>query len=121
MNAYQVIGLTKTLTATTVSAQVTFTPVECLAAFNGQAGPLYIKITNGSSDNNVYFVSGKTAQTAVKPTAGSPGSTPIPAYAEVIVQVNDGPSIATSTINIACVADSSAMVFMTPVLNVITA
>ena len=117
MNAYQVTGLTKVLAATTTSSVVSISPGEAGIAFNGQTGPLFLKITNGSASDNVYFSTGKTSQTAVKPVVGTPGSCPIPAYGEVIIQVGDGPSVPPVTIYVAAVADTSATVYVTPVLN----
>lgn len=117
MNAYQVTGQTKVLAATGTSSVISITPGEAGIAFNGQMGPLFLKITNGSGSDNVFFETSKTTTTAIKPTVGNPGSAAIPAYGEVIVQVGDGPSVPPVTIYIAAVADSSATVYVTPILN----
>lgn len=115
MNAYQVTGLTKVVTATATSSQINFTPAEVASSFSGQSGPVYLKITNGSAADNIYFKTGLTAQTAVIPTGGTPGSTCIPAYAEVIVQVAAGDGLSPATIYVACVAATSSPVYITPV------
>jgi hypothetical protein len=115
INAYQVTGLTEVVTATSTSSQINITPTEAGFNFAGQRGPRFLKITNGSADQNIYFSTGTTSQTAVLPSAGTPGSTPIPAYAEVIVQVTS-PSSYPATIYVACVAASSSPVFITPVM-----
>ena len=113
--AYQVTGPTKALTATAVSSAVSITPQETVFGFSGQSGPIFLKITNGSADQNVYFQTGLIAQTAVIPVSGGvSGSTPIPAYAEVIVQVT-AQSNQPATIYVACVAGASSPVFITPV------
>ena len=117
MNAYQITGQTKVLAATTSSSVISISPGEAGIAFNGQTGPLFLKITNGSGSDNVFFETSKTTTTATKPAVGTPGSCPIPAYGEVIVQVGDGPSVPPVTIYIAAVADSSATVYVTPILN----
>jgi hypothetical protein len=117
MNAYQVTGLTHKVTATSTSSQINITPTEAGFSFAGQTGPYYLKITNGSADQNIYFSTGTTSQTAVIPTGDGvlAGSTPIPAYGEVIVQVAAGNGISPTTIYVACVAASSSPVFITPV------
>ena len=63
-----------------------------------------------------YFSTGTTSQTAVIPTGegANAGSCVIPAYAEVIVQVNQN-TTTPATIYIAAVAASSSPVFVTPV------
>jgi len=115
--AYQVVGLTKALTATATSSGTSFTPAECNAAFSGTRGPYYLKITNGSADQNVFFVTDVTAPTAVIPTVGTPGSTPIPAYGEIIVQVaGAGGLLPQVPVYVAVVAASSSPVYITPVL-----
>ena len=115
--AYQVVGLTKVLTATTSSSGTSFTPAECNAAFSGTRGPYYLKITNGSADQNVFFVTGATAPTAVIPTGVTAGSTPIPAYGEIIVQIaGAGGLIPVVPVYVAVVAASSTPVYITPVL-----
>tara|TARA_R110002126_G_scaffold87537_1_gene210600 strand:+ start:2699 stop:3061 length:363 start_codon:yes stop_codon:yes gene_type:complete len=116
MLAYQVTGLTHKVTATAVSSETNITPTEAGVNFSGQGGPIYFKITNGSSSENVYFQTGTTSQTATIPTGdgASAGSCVIPAYAEVIVQVAST-SAAPQTIYIACIAAASSPVFITPV------
>jgi len=116
VTAYQVTGLTHKVTATATSSEINITPTEAATNFAGQGGPYFLKITNGSSSENVYFKTGTTSQTAVIPTGDGvlAGSTPIPAYAEVIVQV-ESTSSAPTTIYVACVAASSSPVFITPV------
>jgi hypothetical protein len=115
INAYQVTGLTEVVTATSTSSEINITPTEAGFNFAGQRGPRFLKITNGSADQNIYFSTGLTSQTAVLPSAGTPGSTPIPAYAEVIVQVTS-PSSYPATIYVACIAASSSPVYITPVM-----
>jgi hypothetical protein len=114
--AYQVTGLTSLVTATATSSEISVTPVEAGFNFSGQRGPRFLKITNGSASENIYFKTGTTSQTAVIPTGdgASSGSTPVPAYAEVIVQVTS-PSDYPTTIYVACVAASSSPVYITPV------
>lgn len=120
MNAYQITGNTKVITATSSSSEISITPGEAGISFSGQPGPFFLKITNGSADQNVFFCTGNTSQTAVAPTAGNPANgVPIPAYGEVIVQVNDGPSVYPVTIYVAAVAASSTLVYVTPVINII--
>jgi len=116
INAYQVTGLTSLITATSSSSEINITPTEAGFSFSGKGGPFFLKITNGSSDQNVYFKTGLTSQTAVIPTGDGAfaGSTPIPAYAEVIVQV-ENPADTPATIYVACVAAASSPVFITPV------
>jgi hypothetical protein len=116
VTTYQVCGLTHLVTATSTSSQITITPAQAGYSFSGQSGPLFFKITNGSEAEEVFFVTGTTSQTAVIPTAGTPGSTPIPAYAEVIVQVAPDQTIPASTIYVACVAAASSPVYITPVV-----
>jgi hypothetical protein len=116
VQAYQVTGLTHLVTATSTSSEINITPTEASVNFSGQGGPIFLKITNGSNSENVYFKTGTTSQTAVIPTGegASAGSTVIPAYAEVIVQVAST-SASPTTIYIACVAASSSPVYITPV------
>jgi hypothetical protein len=117
MNAYQVTGLTHRVTATAVSSEINIAPTEAGFNFAGQGGPVFLKITNGSADQNVYFQTGLTTQTAVIPTGdgANAGSCVIPAYAEVIVQVAQGNGIVPQTVYVACVAAASSPVFITPV------
>jgi len=119
MNAYQVCGLTHLVTATSTSSEINITPAEAGVSFSGQTGPLFFKITNGSASENIYFKTGTTSQTAVIPTGDGvlAGSTPIPAYGEVIVQVAADQTIPASTIYVACVAASSSPVYITPVVQ----
>ena len=116
VQAYQVTGLTHKVTATAVSSEINVTPTEAGTNFAGQGGPVFLKITNGSNSENVYFQTGLTSQTAVIPTGdgASAGSCVIPAYAEVIVQVASQ-SNTPATIYVACVAAASSPVFITPV------
>jgi hypothetical protein len=116
MQTYQVTGPTHLVTATSSSSEITITPTEAGFNFAGQAGPVFLKITNGSVSENVYFATGTTTQTAVIPTGdgANAGSCVIPAYAEVIVQVaaqSDTPT----TIYVASVAANSSPVYITPV------
>ena len=117
LTPYQVTGLTHKITATSTSSEINITPTEAGVSFSGQGGPVYFKITNGSADQNVYFKTGLTSQTAVIPTGegANAGSTPIPAYAEVIVQVAQGDGLSPATIYVAAIAASSSPVFVTPV------
>lgn len=116
--AYQVVGLTKVLTATSSSSGTSFTPAECNAAFSGTRGPYYLKITNGSATDNVFFVTSDAAgPTAVIPTGGTAGSTAIPAYGEIIVQIaGAGGLIPVVPVYVAVIAASSSPVYITPVL-----
>ena len=116
IQAYQVTGLTHKVTATASSSEINVTPTEAGFNFAGQGGPVFLKITNGSSSENVYFSTGLTTQTAVIPTGdgANAGSCVIPAYAEVIVQVASQ-SNTPATVYVACVAAASSPVFITPV------
>jgi len=116
MLAYQVTGLTHKVTATSTSSEINITPTEAGVNFAGQGGPIFLKITNGSASENIYFATGTTSQTAVIPTGdgASAGSCVIPAYAEVIVQVASQ-SATPTTIYVACIAAASSPVFITPV------
>jgi len=116
VQAYQVTGLTHKITATSTSSEINITPTEAGTGFSGQSGPYYLKITNGSVDQNVFFKTGLTSQTAVIPTGDGAlaGSTPIPAFAEIIVQVA-ATSNSPATIYVAAVAAVSSPVFITPV------
>jgi len=117
MIAYQVTGLTHKVTANTVSSQINITPTEAGTTFTGAGGPFFLKITNGSASENIYFSTGLANTTvATIPTGegANAGSCVIPAYAEVIVQVentNDTPA----TIYVAAVAANASPVFITPV------
>lgn len=116
MNAYQVTGPTHLVTATSSSSEINITPAEASVSFSGQGGPVFLKITNGSVSENVYFQTGTTTQTAKIPTGdgADAGSCVVPAYAEVIVQVASQSDTPT-TIYVACVAASSSPVYITPV------
>jgi hypothetical protein len=116
INAYQVTGLTHKITATSSSSEINVTPAEAGTNFAGQGGPYFLKITNGSSSENIYFATGTTSQTAVIPTGdgASAGSCVIPAYAEIIVQVENSNNTP-QTIYVAAIAASSSPVFITPV------
>lgn len=119
MNSYQVTGLTHLITATSTSSEINITPTEAGVNFAGQGGPYFLKITNGSSSENIYFATGTTSQTAIIPTGDGvlAGSTPIPAYGEVIVQVNNN-TTSPATIYVAAIASSSSPVYITPVTPV---
>jgi len=116
MNAYQVTGLTHLVTATSTSSSINVTPTEAGFNFAGQRGPIYLKITNGSASENIYFKTGTANVTATIPTGdgANAGSCVIPAYAEVIVQVA-AQSNAPTTIYVASIAASSSPVYITPV------
>lgn len=117
MNAYQVTGLTHLVTATSASSSISITPTEAGFSFSGHNGPAYLKITNGSASENIYFATGTANLSATIPTGdgANAGSCVIPAYAEVIVQV--APDLGTpSTIYVAAIAASSSPVFITPVV-----
>jgi len=116
---YQVTGLTHLVTATSTSSEINITPTEAGTGFSGQTGPYFLKITNGSASENIYFKTGLTTQTAVIPTGDGvlAGSTPIPAYGEVIVQVAPT-SASPATIYVAAIAASSSPVYITPVAPV---
>lgn len=115
MNAYQVTGPTEVITATAVSSEISITPTESIAPIGGAMGAKFFKITNGSETETVFFQTGLVSQTAVAPTAGVPGSTPIPAYGEIIVQVAAS-ATSPATIFCAAVAASSTPVYVTPVM-----
>jgi len=116
INAYQVTGPTHLVTATSSSSEINITPTEAGTSFSGAGGPYFLKITNGSSSENIYFSTGTTTQTAKIPTGdgANAGSCVIPAYAEVIVQVNQN-TTTPATIYVAAIAASSSPVFITPV------
>jgi len=116
VTAYQVTGLTHKITATSTSSEINITPTEAGIGFSGQTGPYFLKITNGSSSENIYFAVGTSTQTATIPTGdgANAGSCVIPSYAEVIVQVAPTSS-SPATIYVAAVAASSSPVFVTPV------
>jgi hypothetical protein len=116
ITAYQVTGSTHLITATSTSSEINITPAEAGTNFAGQAGTYYLKITNGSNTENIYFSTGLTTQTAVIPTGDGEdvGSCVIPAYAEVIVKVentNNSPA----TIYVAAIAANSSPVYVTPI------
>jgi hypothetical protein len=116
---YQVTGLTHLVTATSTSSEINITPTEAGSGFSGQVGPYFLKITNGSASENIYFATGLTSQTAVIPTGDGvlAGSTPIPAYGEIIVQVAST-SASPATIYVAAIAASSSPVYITAVAPV---
>ena len=116
VQAYQVTGLTHKITATSTSSEINITPTEAGTNFAGQGGPYFFKNTNGSADQNIYFATGLTSQTATIPTGDGvlAGSCVIPAYAEIIVQVNNN-TTTPATIYVAAIAASSSPVFITPV------
>ena len=117
--SYQVTGLTHLITATSTSSEINVTPTEAGFSFSGESGPNFLKITNGSSTENIYFSTGLTSQTATIPTGdgANAGSCVIPAYAEVIVQVAN-PNNTPATIYVAAIAANSSPVFITPVVIV---
>jgi hypothetical protein len=116
MLTYQVTGLTHKVTATSSSSSINITPTEAGYSFAGQTGPVYLKITNGSATENIYFATGTSNVTATIPTGegANAGSCVVPAYAEVIVQVASQSGVPT-TIYVASVAASSSPVYITPV------
>ena len=116
IQSYQVTGLTHLITATSTSSSINITPTEAGTSFSGAGGPYFFKITNGSATDNIYFATGTANLTATIPTGegANAGSTPIPAYAEVIVQVNQN-TTTPATIYVAAVAANSSPVFITPV------
>jgi len=116
INGYQVTGLTHLVTATSSSSSINVTPTEAGTSFSGTGGPYYLKITNGSSSENIYFATGTANLSATIPTGdgANAGSCVVPAYAEVIIQVaatSDTPA----TIYVAAIAANSSPVFITPV------
>jgi hypothetical protein len=117
--SYQVTGLTHLITATDTSSEINITPTEAGFSFTGDNGPHFLKITNGSATENIYFSTGLTSQTATIPTGegANAGSCVIPAYAEVIVQVTN-PADSPATVYVAAVAANSSPVFVTPVVLV---
>jgi len=119
VTSYQVTGLTHKITATSTSSEINITPTEAGSDFSGQTGPYFLKITNGSVDQNIYFATGLTSQTAVIPTGDGAlaGSTPVPAFGEIIIQVA-AQSNSPATIYVAAIAASSSPVFITPVAPV---
>jgi len=116
VQAYQVTGLTHLVTATSSSSSINVTPTEAGFSFAGQRGPVFLKITNGSATENIYFNTGTANVTATIPTGdgANAGSCVVPAYAEVIVQVASQ-SIPPATIFVASVAANSSPVYITPV------
>jgi hypothetical protein len=116
IQSYQVTGLTHLVTATSTSSSINVTPTEANVNFAGQGGPIFLKITNGSASENIYFATGTANVTATIPTGegANAGSCVIPAYAEVIVQVAPQSSTPT-TIYVASVAANSSPVYITPV------
>ena len=116
IQSYQVTGLTHLVTATSTSSSINITPTEAGTSFSGAGGPYFLKITNGSSSENIYFATGTANLTATIPTGegASAGSCVIPAYAEVIVQVNQN-TTTPATIYVAAVAANSSPVYITPV------
>jgi hypothetical protein len=116
MNSYQVTGLTHLVTANSTSSSINVTPTEAGTNFAGQGGPIYLKITNGSASENIYFKTGTANVTATIPTGdgANAGSCVIPAYAEVIVQVA-AQSNTPTTIYVASIAANSSPVYITPV------
>lgn len=116
MNAYQVTGLTHLVTANATSSSINVTTTEAGTSFSGQGGPVFLKITNGSASENIYFTTGTANVTATIPTGdgANAGSCVIPAYAEVIVQVASQ-SATPATIYVASIAANSSPVFITPV------
>ena len=116
INGYQVTGNTHKVTATSSSSSINITPTEAGRNFAGQGGPIYLKITNGSASENIYFNTGTSNVTATIPTGegANAGSCVIPAYAEVIVQVA-AQSNTPTTIYVASVAANSSPVYITPV------
>ena len=116
VTSYQVTGLTHKITAGTSSTEINITPTEAGTNFAGQGGPVFLKITNGSATENIYFNTGTANVTAVIPTGdgANAGSCVIPAYAEVIVQVA-AQSNTPATIYVASIAANSSPVYITPV------
>ncbi len=116
IQAYQVTGLTHLVSANSTSSSINITPTEAGFGFGGQPGPYFLKITNGSASENIYFATGTANLTATIPTGegANAGSCVIPAYAEVIVQVAATPSTPV-TIYVAAVAANASPVFITPV------
>ena len=116
IQSYQVTGLTHKVTATSSSSSINITPTEAGTSFSGAGGPYFLKITNGSASENIYFATGTANLTATIPTGegANAGSCVIPAYAEVIVQVAASSTIP-ATIYVAAVAANSSPVFITPV------
>jgi hypothetical protein len=116
ITSYQVTGLTHLVTATSTSSSINVTPTEAGTSFSGAGGPYFLKITNGSASENIYFNTGTANVTATIPTGegANAGSCVIPAYAEVIVQVNQN-TTTPQTIYVAAVAASSSPVYITPV------
>ena len=116
IQSYQVTGLTHLVTATSSSSSINVTPTEAGTSFSGAGGPYFLKITNGSSTENIYFATGTANLTATIPTGdgANAGSCVIPAYAEVIVQVASQ-STTPTTIYVASIAANSSPVYITPV------
>jgi hypothetical protein len=116
IQSYQVTGLTHLVTATSSSSSINVTPTEAGTSFSGAGGPYFLKITNGSATENIYFATGTANLTATIPTGegANAGSCVIPAYAEVIVQVASQ-STTPTTIYVASIAANSSPVYITPV------
>ena len=72
INGYQVTGNTHLVTATSTSSSINITPTEAGRNFAGQGGPIYLKITNGSASENIYFNTGTSNNLLALVGIGSP-------------------------------------------------
>jgi len=112
---YIVAGATVALTATATSSGSSITPAAANLGLDGANGPAYLKVTNTSATEPVFFRTGTTAPTAVVPvTATNTGSNCIGPGQTELIKVNAAGQ-APVEIFFAVVAASSTAVYVTPV------
>lgn len=115
MNAYIVAGATVALTATAASSGSSIAPADANSGQDGSNGPNFLKVTNTSATEPVFFRVGTTAPTAVIPvTATNTGSNCIAPGTTEYIKVNTGGQ-APVEIFFAVIAASSTAVYVTPV------
>lgn len=115
MNAYIVSGPTVALTATASSSGSSIAPDAANQGQDGSNGPNFLKVTNTSATEPVFFRVGTTAPTAVVPvTATNTGSNCIGPGATEYIKVGTAGQPAVE-IFFAVVAASSTAVYVTPV------
>jgi len=119
ITAYQVTGLTNKITATSASSEISITPTEAGFSFGGQSGPMFLKISNGGTNEVIFFATSTAPTTALIPTGegANAGSCAVLPYEEVIVQVTPDNTVP-ATIYVAAVAANSTAVFVTPVMPI---